>query len=90
MNFDLPAGIEREVQRFASAEHLTLNEAAITLIRKDLRATKTDADEKIFTDEELRKADPAFEFFDGLPESVLDRIEEASREIRAERFVPRV
>lgn len=87
MSFDFPAQVERDIRRYAEAHRLSPDEAATRLIQDALKA-----EEEGITDEDLaklREMDPAVDFFAGLSDSVIDHIEKAYYESRAEMLTPR-
>ncbi|CAN5688906.1 hypothetical protein BH11ARM2_BH11ARM2_10020 [soil metagenome] len=88
MSYRFPASLELEIERYAQSEHLTPDEAATRLIQEALKAKS----EGEITDKEwerLREIDPAFAFFESLPATTVDTIEESYKRIRNERIVPR-
>jgi hypothetical protein len=91
MSFDLPANIERDLERYAQAEQITPAEAVVKFVQSGLKAKRRKAGRSELTEAELdqlRKS-PTAQFFGALPTHVVDEMEKASKEIRAERFVPR-
>lgn len=91
MSFELPANLERELERYAQAEHMSPAEAAAKLIQSGLRASNRKASHEVDEAdlEILRQNVPFFAFLEGLPDDVIDGIEAASEQIRSERFTPR-
>lgn len=93
MSFDFPANIERDIERYARSKHITPSEAAVQLIEDGLRANEKKPNGKRKVSQEdlevLREKVPLFAFLDTLPDDVAEAMEETSKEIRAERFVPR-
>jgi hypothetical protein len=91
MSFDLPASVERDIERYAQAEQLSLNEAAVKLIQTGLKSSKRKSKHEITEAdlETLRRNVPIFAFLEKLPDSVIDGIELASEQTRSERFAPR-
>jgi hypothetical protein len=87
MSFDLPANVERELQAYAQAEHISPAEAAVKLIRNGLKSTKRKAAIEVTQTEieTLRQNVPIFAFLEQLPDNVIDGMEAASKHIRAER-----
>jgi hypothetical protein len=72
MSFDLPARVERDLERYAQDEHISTAEAAIKLIRDGLKARDRGA--KIvapITDDELKQFEEAFPTL-GLLDDVTD------------------
>ncbi len=91
MSFDLPASIERDVERYAEAEHISPTEAAVKLIREALKAKGHGPSKGELSEiewQELR-AVPSFAFLEKLPDNVADRMATASKRTRVERLVPR-
>ena len=91
MILELPASIERDLERYAEAEQISATEAAAKLLKGALKAEKRKASKGELTAEEWRqlRAIPTFAFFENLPESVINSMEAASKQTRAERFTPR-
>jgi hypothetical protein len=90
MSFDLPAGIERELEQYAQAEHITPVEAAVRFIQSGLKAKRRKAVRNELTEaqrEQLRHS-PTAAFFGGLSDHTLEQMERASKQIHAERFSP--
>ena len=91
MSFDLPASIERELEQYAQAEHITTVEAAVKFIQSGLKAKRRNAVRNELTEaqtEQLRNS-PTAAFFGGLSDHTLEHMEKASKQIHAERFAPR-
>jgi hypothetical protein len=91
MSFDLPAGIERDLELYAQAEHITPAEAAVKFIQSGLKAKRRKPIRNELTEaqkEQLRKS-PTAAFFGGLADQVLGEMEKASKQIHAERFTSR-
>ena len=103
MSFDLPATVEQDILRYARAEHISADEAVLQIVEVGLRAvrqrstrpvagrTKKAAKHEITEAdlETLRQNLPIFAFLEQLPDSVIDGMEAASKQIRAERCSPR-
>ncbi|RYG30742.1 hypothetical protein EON81_24335 [bacterium] len=92
MSYDFPASVEREIELYAQTEQLTLEVAALKLMREALAAKRLGKPASKVGDtvpDDLAALDPGFRFFANLPDDVLDAIEATSREIRAEEFVAR-
>jgi hypothetical protein len=93
MSFDLnlSADVERELERYAQAEHVTPAQAAEKFIQSGLKASKRKTAPKGLSeaDWELLRQDPTVAFFERLPEPVFEQMEAASKQIHAERFKPR-
>ena len=91
MSFDLPASIERELEQYAQAEHITPVEAAVKFIQSGLKAKRRKTSQQTLTEaqtEQLRNS-PTAMFFGGLSDHALEQMEKASKQIHAERFLPR-
>jgi len=103
MSFDYPAAIQQDIQQYAQTEHITADEAALKIVQLGLNAirkrpgrakapSKPKAPAHEITEaalETLRQSVPIFAFLEKLPDSVIDGMEAASKQIRAERFTPR-
>jgi hypothetical protein len=91
VNFELPATIQRELEQYAEAEHISPTEAAVKFIRSGLEASREKSVPRELTeaDWEILRNDPTIAFFRRLPDHVLEQMEAASREIHSERFIPR-
>ena len=91
MSFDLPASIERELELYAQAQHITPVEAAVKFIQSGLKAKrrKTVGRELTEADWDRLRQDPTVAFFGGLSEDTLEQMEKASKQIHAERFTSR-
>ena len=91
MSFDLPADLERELELYALRERISLTDALTKLVKRGLKSSKRKVDVEV-TDsdlETLRRNVPIFAFMQNLPEEVVQGMETASKQIRAERFNPR-
>jgi len=92
MYFEFPASLEREIEQYAATEHISPSEAAVKLIEAALRTKKPKPVKHEITEadlETLRVNIPMFAFLENLPDSVVEAMEATSKEIRAERFIPR-
>jgi len=92
MSINFPANVEREIERYAQAQHMSTDEAAVKLVRDALKAKRRKGYAGEIPHAEWQKlvqADPAFEFFAELPDNVIDDIADASSQTRAERFKSR-
>jgi hypothetical protein len=91
MSFDFPANIERDIREYAQAERISSEEATLKIVKAGLKAIRRAAKGELTAEEwqKVQEADPGFAFFAKLPDSVIDRIAEASKQTRAERFTPR-
>lgn len=90
MSYDFPAHITRDIENYAQAEHITPTEAAVKLMQDALKAKKRKAAKGLSeADWEQLQQDPTVAFFQRLPDHVFKQMEAASKQIHAERFVPR-
>lgn len=91
MSLDLPVSLERDLERYAQANHISTTEAAANLLQSALKVEKRKASKGELTEEEWQqlRTIPMFSFLENLPDSAIDCIEAASRETRAERTKPR-
>jgi hypothetical protein len=90
MSFDLPATIERELEQYAEAEHISPTEAAVKFIRSGLEASREKSVPRELTeaDWEQLQSSPTVAFFGKLSDHALEQMEAASELIHAERFKP--
>jgi len=92
MSFDLPINVERDLEQYAQAEHITPAEAVVKFVQSGLRADKRKAagrqTEKIDW-EQYQQLVPGVALFQSLPEGVLDDMIKGSRRIRSEKLTPR-
>ena len=91
MSFELPANVERDLEKYAQAEHISPAEAAVKFIQSGLKSSKRKAAHKVTEAdlETLRQNVPIFAFLENLPDDVIDGLEATSKQIRAERLTPR-
>ncbi|AIE86281.1 hypothetical protein [Fimbriimonas ginsengisoli] len=91
MSFDLPASIERELEKYAQSEHISPSEAAVKFIQSGLKSSRRKTTHEVTEAdlETLRQNVPIFAFLENLPDNVIDGMEAASKQVRAERFTPR-
>lgn len=91
MSLELPASVERELERYALERKITPTQAALSFIRSGLQASRMSAERPLSEQEieELRQNVPFFAFLDALPDEVIDEMERSSQELRSERFIPR-
>ena len=55
MSFDFPANLEREIEQYAAAEHISPTEAAVKLLAEALKAKKRKAAKAQFDDADWNK-----------------------------------
>ena len=92
MSFEFPANVERVIERYAQSEQISPSEAAVKLVQEALKAKKPKVVKREITEadlETLRQNVPIFAFLESLPDSVIEGMEAASKQTRAERFAPR-
>ena len=91
MSFDLPANIERDLERSAQAAHISPAEAVVKFVQSGLKSTKRKPGHKITEAdlETLRQNAPFFAFMEKLPDDVVQGMQAARKQFRAERFIPR-
>jgi hypothetical protein len=92
MSFDLPASLEREIEQYAQTEHISPKEAAVQLLSEILQVKKRKTPKAKVTEadlETLRQNVPFFAFMEKLPEDVVQGMQSASKQFRAEKFIPR-
>ncbi len=92
MSFDLPASIERDLELYAQAEHISPSEAVIKFVQSGLKSNKrkTASHQAEPIDwEKYRELVPGVALFQSLPDGVLDDMVKGSRRIRAEKLTPR-
>jgi hypothetical protein len=75
MRFDLPAGIERDLERYAKAEHISPAEAAVLLIQSSLKSSKSKAKSNgdLLTDElinQLKALDTSYGLLETCPKRI--------------------
>jgi hypothetical protein len=80
MSFDLPASIERELERYAQAEHISPEEAAIKFIQSGLKAKRRKPEvEALDMDEQIRQlkalAPGTFGQLEDVPDEQIRRME---------------
>lgn len=90
MSFELPAGLESDVQQYASAEHISTEEALVKLIRFGLKASqpKTKGIKPITDDEisQLKALSPTFGLLEDVSEEAIDRMAETIRGMKQQGF----
>lgn len=91
MNYEFPASVEREVERYAEEAKLSPDKAVVQLIQSGQEEARRSATPGELSEKEWRKlrSDPLFEFLASLPDSTIDAIESGSRQIRSEGIRPR-
>ena len=91
MSFEFPANVERDIEVYAHAKHISASEAVVQLVQDALKAKKPKSKRNEITEAELEelRTIPTFAFFEKLPLETVECMEAASSEIRAERFRPR-
>jgi|GEM_PF-1649007 len=84
MSFDLPADLERDLELYAEAEHISPAEAVVRFVEAGLNAWKRKAKSNPLTAEEweLLRKDPLVAFFERLPERTIDQMEAVYKENR--------
>jgi hypothetical protein len=84
MSFDLPASIERELERCAQAKHISAEEAAVKFIQAGLDAKQDQPDTLVVTDADIDaydKAFPGFKAFADVTDEQWDKVLENAREM---------
>jgi hypothetical protein len=92
MSLDFPANVEREIEQYALSEQISPSVAAVKLVQQGLKTKKRNPAKREITEadlETLRKNVPIFAFLEKLPDSVIDGMEAATKQTRAQWFVPR-
>jgi hypothetical protein len=93
MSFEFPANLERDIQRFAQAEHISPTDAAVRLIQDGLKAKKRrTVNEVLVTDEQIRQLkalDPLFGLLEDVPKEQIDRMAASIQRMKRERFPSR-
>ena len=91
MSFELPASLERDLERYAQSEHISPAEALVKFVQSGLKSTKRKAKPQVTEAdlETLRRNVPIFAFMESLPDDVVGGMQAASKQFRAERFTPR-
>jgi hypothetical protein len=90
MSFEFPANLERDIERFARAEHISPTDAAARLIQDGLKAKKQKSPkEDLVTDEQIRQLkalDLLFGLLEDVPEGQIDRMEASIQRMNRARF----
>ena len=92
MSFDLPINVERDLELYAKAEHITPAEAVVKFVQSGLKASKrkvANGEAEPIDWEHYQKLVPGVALFQSLPEGVLDDMVKGSRRIRSEKLTPR-
>jgi len=93
MSFDFPASVERDIEQYAQAEHITPTEAAVKLIQDALKAAKRNAvKEDLVTDEQIRQLkalNSTFGLLEDVPEEKIDRMAATIKRMKREGFPTR-
>jgi len=92
VSFDLPASIERDLEQYAQAEHISPVEAAVKFIQSGLKSSKRKAASRraeTIDWEQYQQVVPGVALFQRLPDGVLDDMVKGSRRIRSEKLNPR-
>jgi len=87
MSFDLPINVEGDLERYVQDEHIASAEVVVKLVQSGKRKAKIQITEADL--ETLRQNLPIFAFMEKLPDEVIQGMQAASKEFRAERFPPR-
>lgn len=91
MSLDLPISIERDLERYAQAEHISPTEAAIQFIQSGLSAKQPTAGDLV-TDEQIRQLkalDSSFGLLEDVPEEKIDRMAATIQRMKQEGFTAR-
>jgi len=92
MSLDLPVSVEREVERYAVALHITPTEAAIKLIQSGLKASQRKTGEDLVTDEQIRQLkalDSSYGLLEDVPAEKIDRMAATIQRMKREGFPSR-
>jgi len=82
MSLDLPASVERDLELYAQAEHISSAEAAANLIRDALKAAKRKSEDMIVTDADIEayyKAFPGFKALEDVTDEQWDQVLKRAR-----------
>jgi len=90
MSFDLPVSVERELEQYALAEHLSPAEAAVKLIQSGIESSKGKAPVRELTEKEweILRNDPTVQFFSRLSDETFEAMVQASNELRGGGYTP--
>jgi hypothetical protein len=90
MSFDLPADVERELVRYAKAEHISPIEAAVKFIQSGLEASKSrvkNTDELSQSElDQLNGFGKTFGLLADVPDDTIDRIASTIERMKKEGF----
>ncbi|RYG99233.1 MAG: hypothetical protein EON58_04670 [Alphaproteobacteria bacterium] len=92
MSLDLPINVERDIERYAQAEHLTPTEAAVKLIQSGLKANRRTLSADLVTDEQIRQLkalDSSFGLLEDVSEESIDRMAATIQGMKQEGFTAR-
>lgn len=87
MSFELPANVERELERYAQSEHISKAEAAVKLIQSGLRVTRHESSADSITDTEVaafEKAFPGLKQLDDVTDEQWDKVLKSTRRMSRE------
>ena len=89
MSFDLPISVERELEQYALAEHLSPAEAAVKLIQSGIESSKGKVGRELTEEEwEILRNDPTVQFFSRLSDETFEAMVQASNELRGGGYTP--
>lgn len=90
MSFDFPANIQRGIQQYAQAEHISLDAAAMKLVEAGLKTVQQRTKgPDLVTDEQinqLKALDSSFGLLEDVPEERIDRMATTIKRMKRERF----
>jgi hypothetical protein len=105
MSFDFPATIQQDIQQYAKAEHITVDEAALKIVQVGLKSLRPRTARPVagtrrkaqdvapITDEELANLDrlcPALKLLDDVTDEEWDDVLKGARRMNREGFANRV
>lgn len=85
MSFDLPTELERDLERYAQAEHITPAEAVVKFVQSGLKRSQSEQIDW----ERYQQLVPGVALFQSLAEGALEDMVESSNGIRSEKLIPR-
>ena len=89
MSFDLPINVERELEQYALAEHLSPAEAAVKLIQSGIESSRGKVGRELTEEEwEILRNDPTVQFFSRLSDETFEAMVQASNELRGGGYTP--